>query len=70
LICSVSSGKEIFNIALYDDIGGTAAVRAALDAFYPRVLADAKLSPFSRVSISNDSSRPRRGSLGVPGQGG
>jgi hemoglobin len=33
-------------MALYDDIGGADAVRAALDAFYPRVLADAKLSPF------------------------
>ena len=33
-------------MALYDDIGGAAAVRAALDAFYPRVLADATLSPF------------------------
>ena len=33
-------------MALYDDIGGAPAVRAALDAFYPRVLADEKLSPF------------------------
>ena len=33
-------------MALYDEIGGAAAVRAALDAFYPRVLADPKLSPF------------------------
>lgn len=33
-------------MALYDDIGGAASVRAALDAFYPRVLADTKLSPF------------------------
>ena len=33
-------------MALYDDIGGAPAVRAALDAFYPRVLADATLSPF------------------------
>jgi hemoglobin len=33
-------------MALYDDIGGAPAVRAALDAFYPRVLADAMLSPF------------------------
>ena len=33
-------------MALYDEIGGAAAVRAALDAFYPRVLADATLSPF------------------------
>jgi hemoglobin len=33
-------------MALYDDIGGAPAVRAALDAFYPRALADATLSPF------------------------
>lgn len=33
-------------MALYDDIGGASAVRAALNAFYPRVLADARLSPF------------------------
>jgi hemoglobin len=33
-------------MALYDDIGGAATVRAALDAFYPRVLADPQLSPF------------------------
>lgn len=33
-------------MALNDDIGGPPAVRAALDAFYPRVLADATLSPF------------------------
>ena len=35
-----------FDMALYDDIGGAPAVRAALDAFYPRVLADTTLSPF------------------------
>lgn len=33
-------------MALYDDVGGARAIRAALDAFYPRVLADATLSPF------------------------
>jgi hemoglobin len=33
-------------MALYDDIGGASSVRAALDAFYPRVLADPTLSPF------------------------
>jgi hemoglobin len=33
-------------VALYDDIGGARVVRAALDAFYPRVLADATLSAF------------------------
>jgi len=35
-----------FDMALYDDIGGAPVVRAALDAFYPRVLADATLSAF------------------------
>ena len=33
-------------MAPYDDIGGAPAIRAALDAFYPRVLADPMLSPF------------------------
>lgn len=33
-------------MALYDDIGGAPVVRAALDAFYPRVLADATISAF------------------------
>jgi len=33
-------------MALYDDIGGASTVRAVLDAFYPRVLADATLSAF------------------------
>jgi len=33
-------------MALYDDIGGARVIRAALDAFYPRVLADATLSAF------------------------
>ena len=33
-------------MALYDDIGGAPAVRAALDAFYPRALADPTLSPY------------------------
>ena len=33
-------------MALYDDIGGAPAIRAALDAFYPRVLADPTLSRF------------------------
>ena len=30
-------------MALYEDIGGARTVRAALDAFYARVLADATL---------------------------
>jgi hemoglobin len=33
-------------MALYDDVGGAPAIRAALDAFYSRVLADSTLSPF------------------------
>jgi hemoglobin len=33
-------------MALYDDVGGARAVRAVLDAFYPRVLADTTLSAF------------------------
>ncbi len=33
-------------MALYDDVGGAPAVRAALDAFYSRALADATLGPF------------------------
>ena len=31
-------------MALYDDIGGAPAVRAALNAFYARVLADAHMA--------------------------
>ena len=30
-------------MAPYDDIGGTPAIRAALDALYPRVLAEARV---------------------------
>jgi hemoglobin len=33
-------------MSLYDDLGGAAAVTAALDKFYPKVLADPRLSPF------------------------
>jgi hemoglobin len=33
-------------MVLYDEIGGAPALRAVLDAFYARVLADAVLSPF------------------------
>ena len=33
-------------MAPYDDIGGAPAIRAALDAFYPRVLADPTVSQF------------------------
>ena len=32
-------------MALYDDLGGAPAIAAALDSFYPKVLADPKLSP-------------------------
>ena len=33
-------------MSLYDDLGGAAAVTAALDRFYPKVLADPRLGPF------------------------
>jgi truncated hemoglobin YjbI len=33
-------------MALDDDTGGASSVRAALDAFYPSVLADPALSPY------------------------
>jgi hemoglobin len=33
-------------MALYDELGGAAGVAAALDQFYPKVLADPTLSPF------------------------
>jgi hemoglobin len=33
-------------MSLYDDLGGAAAVTAALDKFYPKVLADPRTSPF------------------------
>jgi len=48
---------------IYDSIGGAPAVRAAVDDFYTRVLADARLAPFltwtaSRLTSAR-SSRPR-----------
>jgi len=33
-------------VNIYDSIGGAAAVRAAVDDFYARVLADRRLAPF------------------------
>jgi hemoglobin len=33
-------------MSIYDSIGGAAAVRAAVDDFYARVLADPSLAPF------------------------
>ena len=33
-------------MSIYDSIGGAAAVRAAVDDFYDRVLADPELAPF------------------------
>ena len=33
-------------MSIYDSIGGASAVRAAVDDFYVRVLADPKLAPF------------------------
>ena len=39
-------------MALYDDLGGAPAIAAALDSFYPKVLADPKLSRhFAGVDI-------------------
>ena len=33
-------------MSLYSDLGGGPAVAAALDAFYPKALADPRISPF------------------------
>jgi hemoglobin len=33
-------------VSIYDSIGGASAVRAAVDDFYERVLADTRLEPF------------------------
>jgi hemoglobin len=33
-------------MSIYDNIGGAPAIRAAVDDFYTRVLADARLAPF------------------------
>jgi hemoglobin len=33
-------------LSIYDSIGGASAVRAAVDGFYARVLADPQLAPF------------------------
>lgn len=33
-------------MSIYDSIGGDPAVRAAVDDFYARILADARLAPF------------------------
>jgi hemoglobin len=33
-------------VSIYDSIGGAAGVRAAVDDFYARVLADRRLAPF------------------------
>jgi len=33
-------------MSIYDSIGGAPAIRAAVDDFYARVLADARLAPF------------------------
>ena len=33
-------------MALYDELGGEAAIGAALDRFYPKVLADPLMSPY------------------------
>jgi hemoglobin len=33
-------------MAIYDEIGGEAAIDAALDKFFPKLLGDARLAPF------------------------
>jgi hemoglobin len=33
-------------MALYDELGGEAAIDAALDRFYPKILADPLMSPY------------------------
>ena len=33
-------------MSIYDDLGGAPAIAAALDCFYPKVLADPRISPF------------------------
>ena len=33
-------------MSLYDDLGGAAAVTAALNKFYPKILADPRIRPF------------------------
>lgn len=40
-------------MSLYDDLGGTAAVTAALDQFYPKVLSDPRTSRFFEESTSS-----------------
>jgi truncated hemoglobin YjbI len=40
------------HMSLYDDLGGTAAISAALVQFYPKILADPRTSPsFESVNI-------------------
>jgi hemoglobin len=41
-----SNASKEHDMSLYDDIGGTAAIDAALDAFYARVSADPLVSPY------------------------
>jgi hemoglobin len=40
-------------MSIYDSIGGADAVRAAVDDFYARVLADPKLAPFFTATDMN-----------------
>jgi hypothetical protein len=54
------------DMALYDDIGGAPAVRAALDAFYPRVLADPTLSHFFAAVADEAERRECRGVRSIP----
>ena len=46
-------------MSIYDSIGGAAAVRAAVDDFYARVLADRRLAPFfARTDLERDWNQP------------
>ena len=46
-------------MSLYDDPGGAAAITAALDKFYPKVLADPRTRPFFEgVNIEGRKRRP------------
>ena len=47
-------------MALYDDIGGARAVRAVLDAFYPRCSRTRRSAPSSSAWISSGSRRLKR----------
>jgi hemoglobin len=51
---------------LYEEIGGEAAVNAAVDLFYKKVMADARVSPFFEGVDMPGRSRSRRTSSPMP----